>query len=93
MADEKYSPESNDGYGFSRLSPSGGARHVDVSAGTEMPDGILSMKPIATGNTTLTARASINVMPNRISAPLRSQLPKLGGEKAARVRDVVNRKR
>lgn len=90
MADEKYSPESNDGYGF-RSDPSRPAGHVDVSGGTEMPDGILSMKPLAKVPTA--ARQSINVTPNRITADLRARLDTMTPETAQRVRAVVARKR
>jgi hypothetical protein len=62
MVDKQYSAESNDGFGFRR--PGGKIADVDVSAGIgQMPDthaGLTSMKPLARGTTTMTARASDN---------------------------------
>jgi hypothetical protein len=91
MTDEKYSAESNDGFGF-RSRPYQPPGHVDVSAGTEMPDGILSMKPLAKG-ATMTERAAVgNAEPLKITPELKTRLTTMNPEIAQRVRAVVSRK-
>ena len=89
MADEKYSAESNGGFGFGPYRPAG---HVDVSAGTEMPSGILSMKPLLKGNVTMAERGADNSTPNRITPELKTRLTTMNPEIAQRVRAVVARK-
>lgn len=93
MTDEKYSTESNDGFGFRAYQPAG---HVDVSAGTgTAPDrlkGVTSMTPIAGKGAPTTERFSINSEPLKITPELKTRLTTMTPEISQRVRAVVDRK-
>jgi hypothetical protein len=65
------------------------AGSVDVSAGTEMPDGILG-KPLVANGPPTAARA---VMGNASYHDVRSEAGELGDEKAQRLRSALDRKR
>jgi hypothetical protein len=62
---------------------------VDVSAGTEMPPGITSMKPL---RSTPTREVGPVSSAEQLSQGLKGQLGKLNPEMRQRVNDVVRRK-
>jgi hypothetical protein len=87
MADQKYSDNANKGFGFTSR-PAG---HVDVSAGTEMPSGILSMQALAKG-APMAARAAINSKPEVVTVLGKAKLNEIGPA-TTNVREMIKRKR